>query len=88
MEVTSLIARSVIGERHLVFEAIFCQHRLRVTFSGEQPGVLGSVVYLDSLEPGLRISEPLHVEWAVLHHEAIIDEAQRIWAVAIRECNG
>jgi hypothetical protein len=88
MEVSSLSARAVISERHLFFEAIFCQHRLRVTFSNTEPAILGSVVYLDTAEPGLRVSEPLHVEWAVHNHEAIINEAKRIWAVAIRECDG
>ncbi|MFG3338229.1 hypothetical protein [Glycomyces sp. NPDC048151] len=88
MEFTGLIAHAVIGDRHLNFDAVFSQHRLRVTFSGTEPTVLGSVVYLDSHEPGLRISEPLHVDWAVQRHEAIINEAKRIWSSAIRECDG
>ena len=88
MIVDSLTARTVIDDRHLVYEAIFCQHRIRVTFAGTEPEVLGSVVYLDTGFPGLRVSSPLHVEWAALHHEAIINEAKHIWANALRECNG
>jgi hypothetical protein len=86
--VDSLTARIVIGDRHLVYEAIFCQHRLRVTFAGTEPEALGSVIYLDTDLPGLRISSPLNVEWAALHHEAIINEAKRLWASSLRECDG
>lgn len=88
MTVDSLTARAVIGDRHLVYEAIFCQLRLRVTFAGTEPEALGSVVYLDTESPGLRISTPLHVEWAALHHEAIINEAKQIWGTVLRERNG
>ncbi|MEU6857724.1 hypothetical protein AB0B28_02420 [Glycomyces sp. NPDC046736] len=88
MTVDTLTARAEIGQRQLTFQAIFSQHRLRVVFTGMEPPVLGSVVYLDTDQPGLRISTPLHVEWAARHHEAIIEEAKRIWGVAIRECDG
>lgn len=52
------------------------------------PEALGSVVYLDTDRPGLRISASLHVEWAAKHCGAIIAEAERIWSVVVRECDG
>ena len=86
--VDGLTVRAEVGGRNLVFAAIFCQHRLRVTLPGAEPEALGSVVYLDTDRPGLRISAPCHAEWAAFHHKAIIEAAEHIWIVAVRECDG
>lgn len=99
-----VLAMARIGGRRLRFDAIFCQNRLRITMldgaesseaeaeeeceAGVVPEALGSVVYLDSDRPGLRISAPLHVEWAAQHCEAIIAEGVRIWGIVLRECDG
>jgi hypothetical protein len=84
------IATAWIDERLLRFTAIPFQARLRITFGGigAQLEALGSVIGLDTVEPGLRVSAPLHVEWASLHSDAIIDEAVRIWAEIRRDCEG
>ncbi|THV40873.1 hypothetical protein [Glycomyces buryatensis] len=47
------------------------------------PGeALGSVIGLNTAEPGLRVSAPLHVEWATANLDAIVAQAVRIWAAA------
>jgi hypothetical protein len=88
-----VLATAEVGGRRLRFEAVFRQSRLRITLlrnasESASSEALGSVVYLDSDEPGLRIRSPLHVDGAVQHCAAIIGEAERIWGAALRECDG
>jgi hypothetical protein len=49
---------------------------------------LGSVIRLDTDEPGLRVCAPLEVEWAAANAEAIVAEAVRVWASITRTCDG
>jgi hypothetical protein len=87
---THFLATAWIDEHLLRFTAIPFQARVRITFSGSgtRPEALGSVIGLDTDEPGLRVSAPLFVEWATIHSEAIIAEAVRIWAEVRRDCDG
>lgn len=82
------IATAWVDGRLLRFEPVLKQPRLRVIITGRTPEPLGSVIRLDSTEPGLRVSAPLHVEWAVEHCEVIVDRATRVWAEITRECDG
>lgn len=90
MNGTQYLATAWIDDHLLRFTAIPFQPRLRITFGGidTQPEALGSVIWLDTGSPGLRVSAPLHVEWATLHSEAIIEEATRIWTEVRRDCDG
>lgn len=82
------IATAWVDGRLLRFEPVLKQPRLRVIITGPEPEPLGSVIRLDTDQAGLRVSAPLHVEWANEHHEAIIASAHRIWADITRECDG
>ncbi|MDN3240727.1 hypothetical protein [Glycomyces tritici] len=82
------IATAWVDGRLLRFEPVLKQPRLRVIITGPEPEPLGSVIRLDTTEAGLRVSAPLHVEWATDHHEPIIAHAQRVWATITHECNG
>ncbi len=88
LDPTYVLSKAWIGGRFLRFDASFCQARIRVTFAGTETYAVGSVIYLDQPEPALRVSSPPDAEWAGLHHEAIIHQAKRIWAEALRECEG
>ncbi|MCC3763937.1 hypothetical protein K3N28_12765 [Glycomyces sp. TRM65418] len=84
-------AVAVIGGRRLYFEAFPLQARFRVTMAyawAERTEALGSVIRLDTGEPGLRVCAPLEVEWAARHAEAIVSEAVRIWASITRDGEG
>ncbi|MEV3937433.1 hypothetical protein AB0K52_15825 [Glycomyces sp. NPDC049804] len=81
-------ATAWVDGRLLRFEPVLKQPRLRVIISGAEPVTLGSVIELDTARPSLRVSAPLHVEWADEHHETIIDHAQRVRAEITRECDG
>jgi hypothetical protein len=85
---TYAVGKAWIGERFLRFDASFCQARIRVTFAGTETKAVGSVIYLDTEEPALRVSSPLDAEWAGVNCAAIIEQAKRIWAEALRECDG
>jgi hypothetical protein len=87
---TRYLATAWIDEYLLRFTAIPFQARVRITFSGNGnlPEALGSVIGLNTDEPGLRVSAPLYVEWASIHSQAIIAEAVRIWAEVRRDCGG
>ncbi|MEU6857804.1 hypothetical protein AB0B28_02840 [Glycomyces sp. NPDC046736] len=88
LDPTFVLGKAWIGGRFLRFDASFSQSRIRVTFAGVDTIAVGSVIYLDTDLPALRVSSPIDAEWAGLHCAEIIDEAKRIWAEALRECNG
>ncbi|THV42415.1 hypothetical protein [Glycomyces buryatensis] len=87
-----------VDGRYLRYTSLPYQARLRITFCGNppwepeadtgQPGALGSVTGLDTDGPDLRISAPLHAEWANNNREAIVAEAARIWQRGTRFCDG
>ena len=82
---------AAIGGRRLHFEAYPAQARFRVTMAHVWAGkaeALGSVIRLDTDEPGLRVCAPLEVEWAAENAEAIVGEAVRVWASITRSCEG
>lgn len=83
-----MVGKAWIGERFLRFDASFCQARIRVTFAGTDTNAIGSVIYLDTDRPALRVRSPPDAEWAGVHFEAIIGQAKRIWAEVLRECDG
>lgn len=85
---TYVVGKAWIGERFLRFDASFCQARIRVTFAGAETTAVGSVIYLDTDAPALRVSSPPDAEWAGVHSEAIIEQAKQIWAAVLRECDG
>ncbi|THV41410.1 hypothetical protein [Glycomyces buryatensis] len=85
---TTATARSWIDGKLLRFDTIPFQARLRITLPGEDPEALGSVIRLDTDDPGLRVCAPLHVEWGREHCDAIVAEAVRVWATIVRECSG
>lgn len=82
------IATAWVDGRLLRFEPVLRQPRLRVIITGTEPEALGSVIGLGTDDVGLRVSAPLHVEWAGEHCEAIVSRAQRVWAEITRECGG
>ncbi|THV22044.1 hypothetical protein [Glycomyces paridis] len=90
MSFDSFVATVLVDGRRLHFAAIVPQARLRVTLADpwEESEVLGSVIRLDTGEPGLRVAAPLQVEWANLHADRIITEATRVWASVTRHCSG
>jgi hypothetical protein len=82
---------AAIGGRRLYFEAYPAQARFRVTMAHVWAGkaeALGSVIRLDTDEPGLRVCAPLEAEWAAENAEAIVAEAVRVWASITRNCEG
>ena len=90
MSFAAYAATVLVDGRRLHFEAIVPQARLRVTLADpwEESEVLGSVIHLDSEQPGLRVAAPLQVEWATGHAEVIVAEAVRVWEAVARSCNG
>lgn len=88
LDPTFVVGKAWIGGRFLRFDASFCQARIRVTFAGAETRAVGSVIYLDTAEPALRISSPIDAEWAGMHCVAIIQQAERTWAEALRDCDG
>jgi hypothetical protein len=89
---THYAGAALIDDRRLRFDAIAYQARLRITLTGpglgQQGDTLGSVVALDTDNPRLLVSAPLHVEWATTHYEEIQTEATRIWTAIQRDCDG
>jgi hypothetical protein len=83
-------ATVLVGGRRLHYEVMVPQARLRVTLADpwEESEVIGSVIYLDSDTPGLRVAAPLQIEWATAHSEVIVSEAVRVWEAVTRTCNG
>jgi hypothetical protein len=79
-------ASTWVDGRRLRFEPVLQQPRLRVILTGPTSEALGSVIGLDTSEPGIRVSAPLHVEWATAHREAIIGRAVLVWAAITGEC--
>jgi hypothetical protein len=82
---------SVIGGRCLHFEAFPSQARFRVTMVRARAGrteALGSVIRLDTDEPGLRVCAPLEVEWAAENAEEIVAEAVKVWDSITGHCEG
>ncbi|WP_205325988.1 hypothetical protein [Glycomyces sp. YM15] len=80
---------AVIGGRRLYFQAFPTQARFRITMARaweQRTEALGSVIRLDTAQPGLRVCAPLEVEWAEKHAEKIIDEAVSVWKSIIRGC--
>ncbi|MEU6858330.1 hypothetical protein AB0B28_05570 [Glycomyces sp. NPDC046736] len=90
MSFASYVATIVVDGRRLHFAAIVPQARLRLTLADpwEESEILGSVIRLDTTEPGLRVAAPLQVEWANDHAETILKEAVRVWDTVTRHCNG
>lgn len=90
MNATHYLATVWIDDRLLRFTALPYQSRLRITFGGigTRPEPLGSVIRLDTEDPRLCVSAPLHVEWAEANSDPIIAEAVRIWAEVRRDCEG
>jgi hypothetical protein len=86
------VAGAAIDGRRMEFSSLPFQARMRITFlngvhEGE-PAVLGSVIGLDTDEPGLRVSTPIHLEWGTGHADQIVAEASRIWASLVTACEG
>ncbi|WP_199034200.1 hypothetical protein [Glycomyces salinus] len=82
------VAGAEIDGRRVEFTPLPFQARLRVTFYEVDPAVLGSVIDLDTDEPGLRVSAPLHLEWGNAHADQLVTEATRIWASLASDCEG
>jgi hypothetical protein len=86
------LGTACVGDHRLSYEAVLQQPRLRITMTGpalgQQGTVLGSVVALDTEAPRLRVSAPLHLEWATANSESIIDAAVEIWNEVRRDCDG
>jgi hypothetical protein len=88
-ELDGLHFAAVIGGRRLYFAAIPSQSRFRITMARAwelKTEPLGSVIRLDTDEPGLRVCAPLEVEWADKHAEKIISEAVSVWRSISRDC--
>ena len=88
-ELDGLHFAAVIGGRRLYFAAFPSQARFRITMaraweSKTEP--LGSVIRLDTDQPGLRVCAPMEVEWAEKHAEKIIAEAVSVWRSVTRDC--
>jgi hypothetical protein len=74
-----------ISERSLCFSLIPIQARTRITCNDE---AIGSVIRLDTDQPALCVSAPLEAEWAGVHCELLIAEANRIWNASVKDCSG
>lgn len=83
-----VLATETIGERRLQLSAIPGRPRLRVTFVDAEPLVLGSVIGLDGDRPEIRVSTPLHMDWAASHSAAITSAAARVWSDRQRHFGG
>ena len=82
---------AVIDGRRLYFEAFPPQARFRITTARAQTGkpeALGSVIRLDTDDPGLRVCAPLEVEWAARNAEEIVAEAVKVWDSIAGHCEG
>lgn len=82
-----VLATERIGERSARFSALPGQPRLRVTFADTEPAVLGSVIGLDGDRPELRVSAPIHMDWAATHTAAVLTAAARAWAAHRPRCD-
>lgn len=88
-ELDGLHFAAVIGGRRLYYQAIPSQARFRITMARaweQRTEALGSVIWLGTGEPGLRVCAPREVEWATRHAEKIVAEAELIWASIARGC--
>ncbi|MEV3938803.1 hypothetical protein AB0K52_22880 [Glycomyces sp. NPDC049804] len=74
-----VLATETIDERPVQFSLVLGQTRLRLTFTGTRPSLIGSVVNLDTANPRLVIAEPAHTEWALANEPALIHHAVRTW---------
>lgn len=88
-ELDGLHFAAVIGGRRRYFAASLPQARFRITMAHaweQTTEPLGSVIRLDTDEPGLRICAPAEVEWSEKHAEKIIAVAVSVWKSIMRGC--
>jgi hypothetical protein len=83
-----VLAVEVVGDRAVSFSRVPGQPRLRLTFPGADPPLLGHVTGLDTFDPRLHLAEPLHVEWGLDHADELTEEAGRIWTNGQTDCGG
>jgi hypothetical protein len=82
-----VLATTDVADRTIRFALVIGQPRLRLTFTDQDPALLGHVTGLDRDRPRLIVSEPLHLSWGFTHAEPIEHHAQRLWSAALRHCD-
>lgn len=83
-----VLAVEDVDDRAVRFSQVTGQPRLRLTFPGVDPPLLGHVTGLDTFDPRLHLTEPLHVEWGLDHADELTKAADRIWVRSQTECDG
>ncbi|HEX2143678.1 MAG TPA: hypothetical protein VHG10_04125 [Glycomyces sp.] len=81
-----VLATATVDDRAVRFSLVVGQTRFRLTFKEFRPELIGSVVALDSPNPRLVVSTPLHTEWALTNEPDLIDCAVRAWVENTRDC--
>ncbi|HEX2144679.1 MAG TPA: hypothetical protein VHG10_09245 [Glycomyces sp.] len=82
-----VLAAETVDERLVRFSLVIGQTRFRLTFKETQPELIGYVIALDSPNPRLVVSEPLHTEWALTNEPALTQHATRTWKEHTKTCD-
>ncbi|MDA1362810.1 hypothetical protein O1R50_24545 [Glycomyces luteolus] len=82
-----ILATAAIDGRAVRYSLVLGQNRFRLTFKEIHPALIGHIINLETPNPRLVISEPLHTEWALANEAAIIEHATRAWEDNTRNCN-
>jgi hypothetical protein len=82
-----VLATDDIDDRAVRYSLVVGQTRFRLTFKEIRPDLIGHVIALDTPNPRLVVSEPLHAEWARTNEPALTQHAARAWHEHTRTCD-
>jgi hypothetical protein len=75
-----ILATATIDDRLVQYSLVLGQTRFRLTYKELHPNLIGHIINLETPNPRLVISQPLHTEWALTNEQALTATANQIWA--------
>jgi len=81
-----ILATTTIDHRLVHYSLVLGQTRFRLTYKELHPNLIGHIINLETPNPRLVISQPLHTEWALTNEQALTDHATRIWQTNTKSC--
>ncbi|HEY1093508.1 MAG TPA: hypothetical protein VGE61_02310 [Glycomyces sp.] len=82
-----ILATTTIDDRQVQYSLVIGQTRFRLTYKEIHPNLIGHIINLETTNPRLVISQPLHTEWALTNEQALTATANQIWTTNTRTCD-